>query len=87
MAFEEYGGYLGPGQLLKKMKNVWEMYERSGIEEPKLKENRKIIKVNQSKNIKYLGKNNIGDEGCSHLSKAHWPNLQEIYLGKIISNI
>ena len=31
---------------------------------------------------KYLGSNNIGDDACSHLSKAQWPNLQEIDLGK-----
>ena len=26
--------------------------------------------------------NEIGEEGCLHLSKAHWPNLQTIYLCK-----
>ena len=31
---------------------------------------------------KYLGNNKIGADGCSHLSKAQWPNLQTILLGK-----
>ena len=28
VAFEEYGGYLEPKELLGKMKNVWEIYKR-----------------------------------------------------------
>ena len=31
---------------------------------------------------KYLGNNKIGDEGCLHLSKTHWPNLRTIDLSK-----
>ena len=64
--------------MLKKMNDVWEIYKINGIEEPKLKENRNIIKVNLGKNKKYLEWNKIGDKGCSHLSKAHWSNLQKI---------
>ena len=34
------------------------------------------------KDIKYLDNNKIGDKGCLHLSKAHWPNLETIDLVK-----
>ena len=78
MAFEEYGRCLEVRELLRKMKSVWNVYKRNGIEEPKLKENRNIIEANLCKNENYLGLNNIGTEGCSHLSKTHWPNLQQI---------
>ena len=30
----------------------------------------------------FLDENKIGAEGCLHLSKAHWPNLTSINLGK-----
>ena len=33
-------------------------------------------------NIVTSDKNNIGDNGCSFLSKMQWPNLKEIDLGK-----
>ena len=69
-------------ELLRKMNSVWEMYEKNEIEEPKLKENRNIIEF--SKNKEYLDENDISAEKCSHLSKAHWPNLQQISLCKII---
>lgn len=32
--------------------------------------------------IVYLALNKIGDDGCWHLSKAQWLNLQYISLGK-----
>ena len=73
--------------MLRKMNDMWEIYERNEIEEPKLKENRNVKSVGLCKIKKYLAWNNISDEGCSHLSKAHWPNLQWIGLCKIISNI
>ena len=39
--------------------------------------------INLSKEYsKYLDGNNIGADGCSHLSKARWPNLQTINLSK-----
>ena len=31
----------------------------------------------------YLESNNIGAEGCKHLSKAHWTNLHTLYLSII----
>lgn len=34
----------------------------------------------------YLDGNNIGDEGCSHLSKAQWPKLYTFYLGIFCAN-
>ena len=73
--------------MLKKMNNVWELYKRNEIEEPKLKENKNVTSVNLCKHKKYLGIKNIGAEGCSHLSKAHWAHLQQIDLCKIISII
>ena len=32
--------------------------------------------------VEFLGNNNIGDKGCAHLSKVHWPNLETILLCK-----
>ena len=44
-------------------------------------------KVDLSKINKYLDKDQIGAEGCSHLSKAHWPNLKIIGLCKEYINV
>ena len=32
--------------------------------------------------VEYLDYSKIGIEGCLHLSKAHWPNLQTIHLSQ-----
>ena len=69
------------------MNDVWETYERNRIEEPKLKENKNVTTVSLCKNKNYLVLSKIDAKECSHLSKAHWPNLQHIDLSKIISNI
>ena len=37
--------------------------------------NLKIIWLSKE-NIEYSDGNLIGNEGCLHLSKTHWPNLQ-----------
>ena len=37
--------------------------------------------------IEYLDLNNIDAEGCSHLGKAHWPNLLQIDLSKILLSL
>ena len=58
-------------QLLDKMEKSWNKYKEMGIKEPELKVNKTIKKINLSKEYsKYLDDNNIGDDGCSHLSKA-----------------
>ena len=30
----------------------------------------------------YIDTNRIGNQGCMHLVRAHWPSLKEIRLGK-----
>ena len=34
--------------------------------------------------FRYLERNEIGDQGCLHLSKAYWPNLKSIGASKEI---
>ena len=67
------------------MKNVWQLYQQNGIEEPQLKENKNVMKAYLGRNIQYSGWGNINAEGCLYLNKVHWPNLKEIDLSENIS--
>ena len=40
--------------------------------------------IQLSKHKQYVDDNQIGDEGCHHLSQANWLTLQKLYLGKHI---
>ena len=42
---------MGPKELLRKMKNVWKLYERNLVEEPKLKKNKNMKEINLGKII------------------------------------
>ena len=35
-----------------------------------------------NEDIEYLGSNEIGNEGCSYLSKVYWPSLKNVDLCK-----
>ena len=39
------------------------------------------------KHIQYLGDNQIGDQGCHHLSRTSWPALQTLGLCKHIQYV
>ena len=65
IALQNYGEYIGPEQLLGKMKNVWQLYEQNKIEEPQLKENKNVVKAYLCRNI------NIQGGAISMLKDAH----------------